>query len=77
MLASGQPKPLPPALPGSAVRMVVELLIDDSGVVQSATVVGRPQRWDEMMMLSSLKNQRYHPALKDGVPVVYRLRIQP
>ena len=68
---------MPPALPDSAARMIVELLIDERGVVQAATVVGRPQRWDEMMMLSSLKNQRYHPARKDGVPVAYRLRIQP
>jgi hypothetical protein len=77
VLASGQPKPLPPALPGSAARTVVELLIDEHGAVQSATVVGRPQRWDEMMMLSSLKNLRYRPALKDGSPVAFRLRLEP
>jgi hypothetical protein len=77
VLVSGQPRPLPPALPDSPARGTIDLLIDEQGVVRTATVVGRPQRWDEMMMLSSLKNLRYRPAVRDGSPVPYRLRIQP
>jgi hypothetical protein len=53
----------------------MELLIDESGVVQQARLTSRPVRMSDMLLLSPAKTWKFHPALKNGQPVKYRLKM--
>jgi hypothetical protein len=53
----------------------MELLIDETGKVQRARLVSRPKRMSDMLLLSPAKTWKFHPALKDGRPVKYRLTV--
>jgi hypothetical protein len=69
---------LPPAAPNADLRRAstFELVIDEDGNVESARLVGRPQTLVDGSPLSYLKNQKFRPATKDGVPVRYKLLLQ-
>lgn len=67
---------LPEPLPDSAAPVPIELLINENGEVEEASFVDRPATLLEMMRLSSLKYQKFRPAMKDGVPVPYRLYVR-
>jgi hypothetical protein len=53
----------------------MELLIDETGRVERVRLVSEPVRMSDMMLLSGAKTWRFHPALKDGRPVKYRLTL--
>lgn len=54
---------------------VVELVISEKGEVQQATMVGPPQRMPDVMLLSRAKQLHFDPAVRNGIPVRYRLRL--
>ena len=51
----------------------VELVISERGEVQQARMIKAPQRMPDIMLLSRAKELRFDPAMRDGVPVRYRL----
>jgi outer membrane biosynthesis protein TonB len=65
--------PIPPADPTARGTNTMELLIDEAGAVQHARLTSTPMRMSDMMLLSPAKTWKFHPALKDGRPVKYRL----
>jgi outer membrane biosynthesis protein TonB len=65
--------PLPAADPFWQGTNTMELLIDESGEVRQARLTSRPRRMSDMMLLSPAKTWKFHPALKNGQPVKYRL----
>lgn len=65
--------PLPPADPYWQGTNTMELLIDETGEVKQARLTSRPVRMSDMMLLSPAKTWKFHPALKNGQPVKYRL----
>lgn len=69
---------LPPVAPIDLLQPgtnTMELLIDETGAVQQARLTSRPVRMSDMIMLSPAKTWKFHPALKDGRPVKYRLTL--
>jgi hypothetical protein len=70
---STRPAPPPADSPtDSMVRNTYELVIDQTGHVVSAKLVGRPMRLPDMGDLQALKGWRFTPAMKNGQPVSYR-----
>jgi hypothetical protein len=51
----------------------VELVISERGEVQHARMIGPPQRMPDIMVLSRAKELLFDPAIRNGVPVRYRL----
>jgi hypothetical protein len=54
---------------------VIELVISERGEVQQARMVEAPQRIPDVMLLSRAKELHFSPAVRNGVPVRYRLRL--
>jgi len=65
----------PGSTPESGVSNTLELLIDEKGGVASVKWVERPQRFIDAMEPQSAKNLKFRPAVRNGVPVKYRLYI--
>jgi tetratricopeptide (TPR) repeat protein len=55
---------------------VLEVVIDASGAVESATMLEGVEALYNRLLLTAAKNWRYRPARIDGTPVKYRKRIQ-
>ncbi len=53
----------------------VVLIISERGDVQQARMIGPPQRMPDIMLLSRAKELRFDPAVRNGVPVRYSLKI--
>jgi tetratricopeptide (TPR) repeat protein len=51
---------------------VLEIVVDESGSVINATMAQRVNVIYDQMLMSAAKRWRYHPALRDGKPVIYR-----
>lgn len=71
---------LAPSSPG--IRhdtLVIAVVVDEQGRAQTVSAINRPQNVAETMLLTSalaaVKQWEFDPALKDGVPVRYRLII--
>jgi outer membrane biosynthesis protein TonB len=54
---------------------IIELLIDEEGNVARVRLVSQPTRMQPLMLLSAAKTWTFRPALREGRPVKYRLRI--
>jgi hypothetical protein len=52
---------------------VMEIVIGDDGAVERVHLVSEPRRLTDMMLLSGAKSWRFAPALKNGLPVRYRM----
>ena len=69
---------LPPAPlvlgPSNNVNMM-EIVIGDDGSVEKVKLVSPPRRMTDMMLLSGAKSWKFAPALKDGLPVRYRIAV--
>ena len=53
----------------------MEVIVSDTGAVEHVRLVGAPQRMPDILVLSRAKMWKFTPALKDGRPVRYRLRL--
>jgi hypothetical protein len=53
----------------------VEIVVGERGDVQTVQMIGPPQRFPDVMSLSRVKELRYAPAVRNGRPVRYRLRL--
>jgi hypothetical protein len=53
----------------------VELIVSERGEVQQARMVGEPQRIPDIMLLSRAKQLQFDPAVRNGVPVRYRVHL--
>jgi len=51
---------------------VLEIVVDESGSVINAAMAQRVNVIYDQMLTSAAKRWRYHPALRDGKPVIYR-----
>ena len=73
-----------PAEPPSTVRTealsTLELLVSETGEVESVKLRGRPSHLGEALLatmnLSAAKTWRFVPAVRDGRPVKYRKLVQ-
>ena len=54
----------------------VEVVISATGEVESVKLITQPARVNAAMMLSAVKNWRFLPALREGQPVRYRMRLR-
>ena len=52
------------------------MVVSPAGDVESVKLLTQPTGVGPAMMLSAIKNWRFHPATRDGQPVRYRLRIR-
>ena len=55
---------------------VVEVVVAETGYVESAKMISAPRNVHEWMFLSAVKAWRFYPAEKDGQAVRYRQRLQ-
>jgi TonB family protein len=55
---------------------VVEVLINETGTVDSARVVGAVGSTYDKILLQAASLWRYQPAMVNGTPVKFRKRIQ-
>jgi hypothetical protein len=53
----------------------VDLLVNEGGVVEAVKLLTAPGGFHQRMLLSAMKAWRYHPAVKDGRPVRYVVRV--
>jgi TonB family protein len=70
--------PVPPDLSrfGQLRPGEIEVLIDETGKVQTAKVIASIHPVYDAMVMAAAKTWRYDPATADGVPVKYRKRIK-
>ena len=52
-----------------------DLLIDESGDVESVKLVSPAHRYQDRMLVAAAKAWKFKPAMLHGTPVKYRLRI--
>ena len=76
-----QALPAFPRKPITTIQGVVEVVIDEKGEVEAATIRNPMDPKYDGMALAASRNWRYEPATRDGVPVKFRklvqVRIQP
>ena len=77
-ILAGRRAGLAPSSPGIRLdTLVIAVVVDENGRAQSVKAINRPQNVAEAMLLTSalaaIKQWEFDPALKDGVPVRYRL----
>ncbi len=61
-----------PATPDSSA---IDIVISDSGEVESAKLASPVRDYREAMLLSAIKAWRFKPATVEGGPVRYRMRV--
>jgi TonB family protein len=73
---------LRPQLPGviavgadRASESVLELTISAKGTVERVQLISMENRLSDKMLLAAAKAWQFRPAMKDGRPVRYRLRL--
>jgi hypothetical protein len=69
------PKDPPPGVRSEDLP-VAEVVVSATGEVESVKLVTQPVRVLAAMMLSAVKNWRFEPAMRDGRPVRYRMRLR-
>jgi hypothetical protein len=68
--------PTTPMWKSNTFRGVLELVIDDHGLVQSAVMRQQvPEKYDERL-IAATKDWRFKPAQRNGAPVAYRTFLQ-
>ena len=68
-----------PPYPGRVLvggSVVMDIIIDESGAVESATIASPPNQAYDKLVLGAAKSWQYQPATLNGAPVKYRKRIQ-
>ena len=68
-----------PAFPGAVFKPIlglIEVVIDEAGVVSTATMRGSVNASYDKQVLSATQGWRYKPATLNGTPVKYRKLVQ-
>ena len=68
-----------PAYPGRVLlggSVVIDIIIDPTGAVESAVVASPPNQAYDRLVLGATRTWQYQPATLNGTPVKYRKRIQ-
>jgi TonB family protein len=65
-----------PRKPVSLIHGVVEVVIDEKGEVETATIRASMDPKYDSMAISASRNWRYQPATREGVPVKFRKLVQ-
>ena len=68
-----------PPYPGRVMQtgmVLVDVIVDEAGAVESATMEGAPNPSYDRLVLAAAKTWQYQPATLNGKPVKYRKRIQ-
>jgi TonB family protein len=68
-----------PPYPGrvlAAGSVIIDVVIDPAGAVESAVIASPPNQTYDRLVLAAAKAWQYQPATFDGRPVKYRKRIQ-
>jgi protein TonB len=68
-----------PPYPGRVLlggQLVMDIVIDIDGAVESATMASPPNPAYDKLVLQAAKTWQYQPATVNGRPVKYRKRIQ-
>lgn len=55
---------------------VLDMLIDENGDVERVRLIAVANRYQERMFVSHAKTWKFQPAMRDGLPVKYRMRIR-
>ena len=55
---------------------VLDLIISETGEVEHVKLISIANRFQERMIVAAAKAWRFRPALKDGQPVKYRIRVR-
>jgi len=77
-----EPEAIRQSLPPFAGRVVaersgvLEVVIDETGSVESATMIEAVDPAYNRVVLAAAKTWAYHPARRDGIPVKFKKRIQ-
>jgi hypothetical protein len=66
---------LPSAPPPNAQTGYLEFVVDTQGDVESLTLISPTTRFHELMLVAAAKAWKFRPALFDGRPVKYRMRV--
>ena len=66
----------PGPVPASGLRGAIEVIIDEKGTVESATMVTPVSASYDKLVLAAASRWQFSPALANGAPVKYRKRIQ-
>jgi hypothetical protein len=61
--------------PGVEAVSTIEVMVDEAGEVEQVKLLSRPSPILATMLLSAAKTWKFRPALHDGQPVRYRLRL--
>jgi hypothetical protein len=67
--------PLSPALGPTGSTYTIEVIVNERGIVESVRMPDRPRTMQDSSVLPAAKMSRFKPALKNGVPVKYRLEM--
>jgi TonB family protein len=66
----------PGVVPFSGIKGVIEVVIDEKGAVESATMVVAVTSSYDKLVLAAVNKWQYQPATFKGVPVKFRKRVQ-
>ena len=66
----------PGVVPFSGIKGVIEVVIDEKGTVESATMVMAVGSSYDKLVLAAVNKWQYQPATLNGVPVKFRKRVQ-
>jgi hypothetical protein len=69
------PLPVTGRNPNFESTATLELLVDEKGTVAGVKLLSQPTQIQPLMLLSAAKTWMFRPALRDGRPVKYRLRV--
>jgi len=65
-----------PSVPSpNAQTGYLEFVVDTQGNVEALTLISPTTRFHELMLVAAAKAWKFRPALFDGRPVKYRLRV--
>jgi TonB family protein len=68
-----------PPYPGQLIiprQGMIDIVIDEAGVVQAASITQSVTRQYDVLAVAAAKTWRYRPAMLNGVPVRYRKAVQ-
>jgi hypothetical protein len=66
---------LPSAPPPNAQTGYLEFVVDTHGDVESLNLISPTTRFHDLMLVAAAKAWKFRPALFDGRPVKYRMRV--